>query len=226
MIKKMLFAGCMLFSTASNAAVTIDQDNLAPPGFYAGAQIYKTNTGSIEAAQTFTVGLSGLLSKVDLLIGGTAAKPMTLMIRSVNAGVVDANDANALASFSITSPAWGNPFYPISSFDISSAGLMVTVGQQYALSLSSPSTIFAGWAGPDTTPYAGGAAFGRSTSTAAWGNPVGTSGDLLFATYVDPNPVVAAVPEPSTWAMMILGFGIVGGAMRRRKLASTAHAAA
>ncbi|NJC35135.1 hypothetical protein GGR88_002649 [Sphingomonas jejuensis] len=27
---------------------------------------------------------------------------------------------------------------------------------------------------------------------------------------------VAAVPEPATWAMMIAGFGLVGGAMRRR----------
>lgn len=29
-------------------------------------------------------------------------------------------------------------------------------------------------------------------------------------------PPVAAVPEPATWAMMILGFGAIGGAMRRR----------
>lgn len=28
--------------------------------------------------------------------------------------------------------------------------------------------------------------------------------------------VTAAVPEPATWAMMIAGFGLVGGAMRRR----------
>jgi hypothetical protein len=26
----------------------------------------------------------------------------------------------------------------------------------------------------------------------------------------------AAVPEPATWAMMIMGFGLVGAAMRRR----------
>lgn len=26
----------------------------------------------------------------------------------------------------------------------------------------------------------------------------------------------AAVPEPSTWAMMIVGFGMAGAAMRRR----------
>jgi PEP-CTERM motif len=27
---------------------------------------------------------------------------------------------------------------------------------------------------------------------------------------------IAAIPEPSTWAMMIIGFGLVGGAMRRQ----------
>lgn len=30
--------------------------------------------------------------------------------------------------------------------------------------------------------------------------------------------VTAAVPETATWAMMIAGFGLVGGAMRRRKV--------
>lgn len=33
-----------------------------------------------------------------------------------------------------------------------------------------------------------------------------------------------AVPEPSTWAMLILGFGVVGGAMRRRQKATIAFA--
>lgn len=38
----------------------------------------------------------------------------------------------------------------------------------------------------------------------------------------DPNSVIpyrltyAAAPEPATWAMMILGFGAIGGVMRRR----------
>ncbi|GEM_PF-2289756 len=30
------------------------------------------------------------------------------------------------------------------------------------------------------------------------------------------NPPTGAVPEPDTWALLILGFGAVGGAMRRR----------
>ena len=31
------------------------------------------------------------------------------------------------------------------------------------------------------------------------------------------DDIVAAAPEPSTWLMMILGFGLVGGALRRRR---------
>lgn len=38
------------------------------------------------------------------------------------------------------------------------------------------------------------------------GNEGSYAGDLSFA----------AVPEPATWGLMILGFGMVGGAMRRR----------
>ena len=36
---------------------------------------------------------------------------------------------------------------------------------------------------------------------------------------------IAAIPEPATWAMMIGGFGLVGGAMRRRTRQATAIAA-
>lgn len=34
-------------------------------------------------------------------------------------------------------------------------------------------------------------------------------------------PIGGAVPEPATWAMLILGFGILGGAMRRRTAGGT-----
>lgn len=34
----------------------------------------------------------------------------------------------------------------------------------------------------------------------------------------------SAVPEPATWAMMIIGFGLVGGVMRRRSTAAASFA--
>ena len=63
-------------------------------------------------------------------------------------------------------------------------------------------------------------------------------GDIFFSVIGNPHPqtiagatltyiyddVPPAVPEPATWAMMIAGFGLVGGAMRRRSTA-TARAA-
>lgn len=45
----------------------------------------------------------------------------------------------------------------------------------------------------------------------SWGQ--GASADTFT---VNVGPVTAAVPEPATWALMILGFGIIGFSMRRQ----------
>jgi hypothetical protein len=55
--------------------------------------------------------------------------------------------------------------------------------------------------------------------------PVFQTGTFNVSTNPNNSPdnfivtVSNAVPEPATWAMMIAGFGLVGGAMRRRKVA-------
>ena len=41
---------------------------------------------------------------------------------------------------------------------------------------------------------------------------------------VPPPPVTSAVPEPGTWAMMLLGFAMIGSATRRRKIRAAAVA--
>ena len=48
------------------------------------------------------------------------------------------------------------------------------------------------------------------------GSSLGNGSGPFFGLALD-NVSFAAVPEPSTWAMLILGFGFVGSAMRRRK---------
>jgi hypothetical protein len=55
---------------------------------------------------------------------------------------------------------------------------------------------------------------------------VGTSSKDNIGPLVD-NIVLStnAVPEPATWAMMIMGFGLIGAAARRRRLAPVAATA-
>jgi hypothetical protein len=43
---------------------------------------------------------------------------------------------------------------------------------------------------------------------------------------IDNLTYVAAVPEPTTWALMLVGFGLTGAAMRRRASQRPAQALA
>jgi len=53
------------------------------------------------------------------------------------------------------------------------------------------------------------------TITSVMGGDAALSGNLSFA---------AAVPEPTAWAMMIGGFGLVGFSLRRRTNTKVAFA--
>lgn len=65
--------------------------------------------------------------------------------------------------------------------------------------------------------YAGGSAYFSNNGSAYAAIPR----DVGFRTYVD-EVLAPAVPEPATWAMMLLGFGAVGAKMRRRKAIASA----
>lgn len=57
--------------------------------------------------------------------------------------------------------------------------------------------------------------FAREYNNAAGGHP-GGSGFGRWGTYIA-QIGIAAVPEPATWGMMIIGFGFVGAVARRRR---------
>lgn len=59
--------------------------------------------------------------------------------------------------------------------------------------------------------------FGTGGGKLTLANTQGWSNAILYSTGNPPPP--PSVPEPATWAMMLLGFGAIGAAMRRRKIA-------
>ncbi len=67
--------------------------------------------------------------------------------------------------------------------------------------------------------------YAREYNDAAGGHPGGTGGSR-WSTWISELNVGTAVPEPSSWAMMIAGFGIVGAARRRQRRREIASATA
>ena len=59
----------------------------------------------------------------------------------------------------------------------------------------------------------------NNITSGQWQAPTGTL--KYFYSANSQSQVLSAVPEPATWAMMIGGFGLVGGTMRRRRAAGT-----
>lgn len=60
----------------------------------------------------------------------------------------------------------------------------------------------------NTTPIEGSMAVGRFDQ----------GGEVHLGTYAGGNSLLGVVPEPAVWAQLIVGFGLVGAFMRRRKM--------
>ena len=89
----------------------------------------------------------------------------------------------------------------------------------------------------DINDFSGGSVFSNGTPLDAQFTP-GDSVSNLYVTNSNTNDGrtstkgyitkfgagVAAVPEPATWAMMLVGFGLIGGTLRRRRVAGPALA--
>ena len=115
-------------------------------------------------------------------------------------------------------------------YDIDIGSTAVTVGQRYTAVLTSTDTRNGIVLGPDINlntgvpvagdAYAGGRALFATVPYANCSNTSASACDLNFR--VDGTTAIAAVPEPATWAMMIAGFGLVGGTLRRRRVTAVA----
>ena len=185
--------------------------------------------------QTVTAGVSGALTRLDLKVRQAyGSGNMELLVfnggylgEGVGAG--DYGNVAARVVFSLASlpqktsgmAAWDGT-ETVTSFDLSSAAFRLVAGQVYSFSLRSAEpygTVNAALLTTSSQAYTGGRQYVSSNIGLRYLNYNDPA--VQFRTFVDNGLDVAAVPEPATWAMMMLGFGTMGYTMRRKNKATT-----
>lgn len=172
---------------------------------FVGQTFYAPITGTLTDFQ-FTLGSSTITSVYGAVYAWDGAKPVTQLWQS---GPISA--APGLLDFA-----------PV--------GVKLTAGQAYVAFLSTygianntgSATVasclsFSGCNNVNADPYIGDLVWKTIyDDTAPFNEAWSKAGylDLTFAATISP---AAAIPEPSTWVMMIIGFGSVGALQYRRK---------
>ncbi len=165
---------------------------------------------SLDLAQSFTVGLSGQLTQIDLFIGRDVATSSALQfdIRTLTGALPSEPDAggNIFAAISSsagtisTTDGWH-------SFDVSGAGLSVNAGDVFAIALRSDDAAGYRWNASDSGLYTDGANFLRIVNWVE--DPFSRPVDLAFRSFV-------AVPEPSSLAILSVFAGLACVRRQRR----------
>ena len=228
-------------SGAAQAEIVVDQQNLAVvregKRFGISTLVYQPSfvLSRLGQIQSITAGRSGLLSSVDLqLYRFNDANPaLPFSVGLVDGEPGDRGVITPLGTFSFTrsdlpteTTAQAGAVFNV---DFSSLAYRVTEGQKFSILVSMPplttptSSTISGptWAfGLQPLDPNDGSALeflnytgGFNTVIESDGSRQVTGADRGFRTYVD----VGVVPEPASWATMLLGFGAVGYAVRRRR---------
>lgn len=168
----------------------------------------------LDKAQTFTNGITGTLTRVDVIIGADVAQSGDLYfdVRPTVGGRPVENNAASLIDIVIpreSLPTLGREDWV--EIDVSSFALAVTAGDLLAIVLRDPESTgqrffsFSWLEGNGGPGYPRGKAFGR-TAGVGWD---ANDNDHGFRTFVEP------IPEPST--VLLLGLGLAGLATSRRR---------
>ncbi len=187
----------------ATAAPVLDQESPA------WGESFPANYTGVYWQQGVTVGVAGLLTRIDLYI----TQPGDFWDLNIWRG---APWQNGLSDFYLPAALWDVPAGWL-SLDVSAGGLLFDVGDQFTIGVS-------GIAGGDgfEGPWLGGnhvAPGGAYAGGALWWDDFyhgGGNGDYDFAfrTYMDPG----VVPAPTAVVLSALGAGLVGWFRRRRTM--------
>lgn len=199
-------AAAAILTALPAASAVLDQASVPESGPFS----WGSYNSSSHIVQTFTVGRAGVLDRIEIALSSTGDVPDGLVFELFSAPLnLAAAFPTPLASALI--PRAGLPtsssfsLSELTVVDLSTANLMVSVGDVFAFSVRG--RVFGTNPAPGNYPgdYSGGEGFYLTFS-----DEFVAGSDYGFRTYV------AVVPEPATWALMIGGFGLAGVALRRR----------
>ena len=214
-----MIAAAGLSAPAANAAPILDQSQTNDDFVH-----FLDPTTTL--GQTFTVGIAGVLERIDVQLrktfpgqGPAPDYDIEMTLQSLSGGLPS---GTVLASATVdgnTLPAAGLAVTPMTMFDISGAGINVSIGDMFAIVLTAQGTgsepgdwnIFvSSGSGPDL--YTGGNKLQYGSS--GW-FATSNSSDWTFQTFVSEGEVVAA-SEPASMAVVAVGLaGLL--LVRRRK---------
>lgn len=168
--------------------------------------------GSTEIFSRFSLAALTQLNAIDLVGQGPdgANAPYSAVV-----SIYGVNGAEPNAALYSTSVTFGTPTAFAGGFNSFTTAISTQLAAgSYYLGLR-PTT-----GAQNAHPLFAGAAANQTLLGAYGGSPNDYDASLTGfggqAFRFDGAAVMAGVPEPTTWAMMIAGFGLIGGAMRRR----------
>lgn len=206
-------AGCLMAAGGASAGVVLDQATIPETGHVDFSGSVGHELGAYAIGQSFTVGISGRLARIDLGVENwyhsTAGVHFDLLDPADH--VVFSQDISAaqLPVFGFSGLDWDQTL----DLDVSPAGLHVNAGDVYLLKLTGlptngPGEIWRASNNNGLIDYAGGQSY--EYGLPGFPSPITLGNEFAFRTYV-------AIPEPASWSLMILGFGVLGGSLRGRR---------
>jgi len=212
LLTALVTAGFGLAGTSANAAAQLQQCSSGASCVSGTTNVnlgaFNTGTGTV----TGTVGTQAGAPVVEFTSNGGS----TLLETNTGAATVFAADGSALSQLTFT--LLGGASFTAAEFNLeqgslinSSNPLVITLtalgGGTSTFNVNSPngSNVF------DII-----AASGESYTSASFSTTNGGFADMKQLRLVLSN-ATGAVPEPATWAMMLLGFGAIGMTMRRKQ---------
>jgi len=213
-----------------------------PPGYLTGT-IHDANTGTNENAYIGTIDLTGDLINTpgsdltslmvfcidihDNLGGGTFTEASIADLEDVHSNVnvhYSAQQVTDLTKFLAYVGAQGGVTNAITSA-AAQLGVWEIISEandtHWDVTDSSSSFWVGGLDSGVTSMANTWLANSRSQSTVGYTlhvlDPLGGNQTQAFVTHVPGDQTTLGVPEPATWGMIVVGFGLLGAALRRRK---------